>query len=181
MLARYKKIPAGRISAAWEVVEKYRTKAPVDIRVHQYFLIDGNLYGMSGRVGSLGKLSRRDNFPYGDRTRAALNYGRNKTRGSLYLFLDNDEYVRLSLSSMKGMNWTVDAGYPKKMREGWNFGRFNHKRITAGLNWFAGKSAKKYVYFFMDDGHYIKYDWTDNRVVHSGLTEEDWNAPSRSR
>ncbi|RZG00590.1 hypothetical protein EXT48_18355 [Pseudoalteromonas sp. CO348] len=78
-----------------------------------------------------------------------------KDSGTVYYFLSDGQYLSYDVQSDK-----VRAGYPKAIDNNtWPGLAAYANKITATLRWTSDK-----VYFFLDDGQYLRYNLGDDRV-----------------
>lgn len=82
---------------------------------------------------------------------AAVNYG----NGKVYLFLKNNHYLRYDINTDR-----VDSGYPMVTSEHWHgITATWANNLVAAVSYGNGK-----VYFFANDGTYIRYDVAQDKV-----------------
>jgi hypothetical protein len=89
--------------------------------------------------------------PYATRLFGALNWN----NGKIQFFLNNHSYIRYDVNTQR-----VDEGYPKPITQATWPGLARYAEHLAGaINWTNGKA-----YIFFDDGRYVRYDISADRV-----------------
>ena len=84
---------------------------------------------------------------------------------TVYLFMNDGNYYRYyySSNSVQGPFSTSD-GWP-------GISTANSKKIVGALPW----KGSNIIYFFLSNGDYIKFDWNEDKVVHTvAMTEGLW-------
>lgn len=82
----------------------------------------------------------------------------------VYLFLKDGTYLRYYPS-------TEAVSGPFKVAGIWGgISSSNAKKIIAALPW----KGSKFIYFFLSDGNYIKFNWSTNTAKVNKVTESNW-------
>jgi hypothetical protein len=124
-----------------------------------FFLADGTYLRYDVKEGGVDRgypqPVNNQNWPglarYATRIIASLNWG----GGKIQFFLSDGTYIRYDQRAD-----SVDPGYPKRIdRETWPGLSPYVRDLGAAINWGDNK-----VYFFLEDGRYLRYDTVADRI-----------------